>query len=73
MEPVWTVTETTYEAKPEDYRLVRGAPGDVEKEVSKLITAGYELNGEIMEYIIPNTSTKIFVQAMVKYGKPKKA
>lgn len=56
-----------YKAKPAEYRIVKGSPLDVEIGVNQLISEGFVLNGQIMEYVIPCSTNKIFVQAMVKY------
>lgn len=62
---------TTYKAKPIEYRIIKGSPLDVELGVNALIREGFVLNGTIMEYVLPSSTTKIFVQAMVKYEVPK--
>jgi len=69
----WKWTETRYKARPAVFRIIKGSPLDVEIGVNELIKEGYVLNGEIMEYVIPATNNKIFVQAMVKYKEPEKA
>jgi hypothetical protein len=66
----WKWTETKYKARAIEYRVVKGTPLDVELGVNQLINEGYVLNGQIMEYVIPSTNNKIFVQAMVKYDVP---
>lgn len=67
----WKLTETKYKARPIEYRVVKGTPLDVELGVNQLINEGFVLNGTIMEYTIPASHNKIFVQAMVKYEDPK--
>jgi hypothetical protein len=60
-------TETKHRTRPIEYRIVKGSPLNVELGVNELINEGFVLNGQIMEYVLPGTSNKIFVQAMVKY------
>lgn len=67
----WKWTQTTHKARPAVYRIVKGTPLDVEIETNQLIEDGFLLNGPLMEYVLPGTSNKIFVQAMVKYEEPK--
>lgn len=67
---MWETTETITESVQLDvlaFKMVVGTPLDLENQVNELLAEGFTIHGEAMEYIIPNTSNKVFVQPMVMY------
>lgn len=61
------VVETVAQPNILEFRMVKGTPLDLEIQVNQLLQAGYAIHGEVMEYVLPSTSNKIFIQPMVKY------
>lgn len=46
---------------------VKGHPESVEKEVNDYLRMGYDINSALMEWTVPGTHQKIFVQQVVLY------
>lgn len=61
------IVETVAGPNVLEFRMVRGTPLDLEVQVNQFLAEGFTIHGEVMEYVLPSTSNKIFVQPMVKY------
>lgn len=46
---------------------VKGHPETVENEVNEFLAKGYDINSTLMEWTVPGTHQKIFVQQVVMY------
>lgn len=53
---------------PHDFRLVKGKPADFEILVNKALAEGYELHGNVIDYVFPTTRERILMQPMVKHN-----